>query len=215
MTYSLFPTDRTARVDGVDPDNPSPTELVLENSVVYNGVEYTVTSIRDYAFKDCSSLASVTIPSAVTSIGVQVFYGCSSLESIIIPEGVTSIGNLALGNCRSLASVTIPSTVTSIGISVFSGCTSLESIAFPEGVTSSGYNAFWGCSNLLEIRMGSAEPPFLGTSALYNLPDTYLIYVPVGCADTYRKAAGWSSYAVHIVEDVSVAVSLTDGEPYT
>ena len=30
-----------------------------------------------YAFENCSSLTSVTIPNSVTSIGYKAFYGCS------------------------------------------------------------------------------------------------------------------------------------------
>jgi len=73
------------------------------------------TSIGDWAFRNCSSLTSITIPSSVTSIGDEAFYDCSSLTSITIPDSVTSIGEHAFHHCSSLASITIPSSVTSIG----------------------------------------------------------------------------------------------------
>ncbi len=37
--------------------------------------------LGDYAFKDCSGLTSLTIPSGVTSIGGDAFYDCSGLTS--------------------------------------------------------------------------------------------------------------------------------------
>ena len=64
-----------------------------------------VTSIGDYAFRDCTSLTSVTIPDSVTSIGNYAFAYCSSLTSVTIGNGVTSIGERAFYNCTSLESV--------------------------------------------------------------------------------------------------------------
>ncbi|MBC2441404.1 leucine-rich repeat domain-containing protein, partial [Clostridium saccharobutylicum] len=74
----------------------------------------SVTSIGDDAFRNWSSLTSITIPSSVTSIGNSAFSRCSGLTSITIPSSVTSIGNSAFYGCSGLTSITIPSSVTSI-----------------------------------------------------------------------------------------------------
>ena len=88
--------------------NDSLTEVTAE---MLDGI----TKIRSYAFRDCTSLTSVTIPNSVTSIGDSAFRNCSSLTSITIPNNVTSIRDSAFSQCTSLTSVTIPNSVTSIG----------------------------------------------------------------------------------------------------
>lgn len=62
----------------------------------------SVTSIGSWAFGDCKSLTSVTIPDSVTEIGYSAFSGCSSLTSITIPDSVTSIGDYAFNGCAVL-----------------------------------------------------------------------------------------------------------------
>ena len=89
-----------------------------------------VFALGDYAFKDCTSLTSITIPDNIVEIWYCAFEGCSSLSSITIPNGVTSIGDGAFSGCSGLMSVTIPDSVTWIGEYAFYGCTSLTSIKF-------------------------------------------------------------------------------------
>ena len=115
----------------------------------------SVTSIVYYMFTSCSSLASVTIPSSVMSIGNSAFQFCYSLTSVMIPSGVTSIGTYAFQTCYSLTSVTIPSSVMSIGDYAFQGCFSLASITIPSGVTSIGGYAFQNCYVLTSVTIPS------------------------------------------------------------
>ena len=94
----------------------------------------SVTSIGDYAFSGCRTLASVTIPSSVTSIGYYAFQNCASLTSVIIPDSVTSIGSGAFWGCDSLTSVTIGKGVTDyLSSNIFGWCESLETLTVAEG----------------------------------------------------------------------------------
>ena len=139
----------------------------------------SVASISGWAFGYCSSLTSITIPSSVTSIGERAFYGCSSLASITIPDSVTSIGSWAFYGCENLTSITILDSVTSIGIGAFRDCTSLTSITIPNSVTSIGDETFYGCSSLTSITIPDSvtsidSSAFSGCSSLTSItiPDS-------------------------------------------
>lgn len=143
--HIISSTDLTCEITYKEPFKETETyigDIVIPETVGYNGNVYKVVGIDNYAFYNCSGLTSITIPEGVTSIGEMAFYDCSSLTSVTIPEGVTSIGDYAFDGCRGLTSVTIPEGVTSIGNGAFSRCSGLTSINIPESVTSIGNGAF-------------------------------------------------------------------------
>ncbi len=107
-----------------------------------------VMQIGDDAFRDCTSLTSITIPDSVTSIGERAFMVCSSLKSVSISNSVTSIGKGSFFMCGSMKSVIIPNSITDIGTGAFAFCASLTSITIPDSVTSIGDSTFGECSAL-------------------------------------------------------------------
>ena len=118
--YDLFYNEKKLYLNG-----ELVTDLVIPDSV---------TSIGKYAFRDCTSLTSVTFGenSQLTSIGDRAFNGCTSLKSVTFGENsqLTSIGERAFYWCTSLTSITIPSSVTSIGDYAFYNCTNLNGVIF-------------------------------------------------------------------------------------
>lgn len=128
-----------------------------------------VTSIGVYAFRDRSSLTSVTIPASVTSIGDHAFSGCSSLTSVTIPEGVKTLTGTFSG-CTSLRLVKLPSTLISIGTYTFSNCRMLYNLTIPASVnTMASTNdpdsyPFEGCRRLKDMFFLGNVPTSFGSS---------------------------------------------------
>ena len=148
--------------------------VVIPEKVTYESVEYSVTSIGNSAFWDCSGLTSIEIPNSVTSIGYNAFSNCSGLTSVTIPNSVTSIGDGAFYYCSGLTSVTIPNSVTSIGYNAFYNCSSLISVTIGNSVTSIGSGAFSNCSSLTSITIPSSvmsigESAFTACSGLTSV----------------------------------------------
>ncbi|MDE6223227.1 MAG: leucine-rich repeat domain-containing protein, partial [Muribaculaceae bacterium] len=145
LHYILTPSNQTATVTYTERSSTNYQGLhnvIIPETVNFEGLQYTVTTIGDYAFNYCNSLTSVTIPNSVTSIGGYAFAYCSGLTSITIPNSVSSISYWAFGGCRGLTSVTLPNSVTSIGLSAFYYCSCLPLIEIPGSVKKIGDNAF-------------------------------------------------------------------------
>ena len=153
-----------------------------------------VTSIGKYAFYNCSSLTSITIPESVTSIGSSTFSGCSNLTSITIPDGVTSIDHGAFSGCSNLTSITIPDGVTSIGNRAFSGCSSLTSITIPDGVTSIGDYAFDCCRSLTSITIPDGVTS-IGERVFSDCSSLTSITIPDGVT-SIGGYAFWNCYSL-------------------
>ena len=114
----------------------------IPESVIYDGIKYTVIGIYDGTFRDANDLVSVTIPNSVIQIGEDAFAGCTNLSSVSIGKNVKSIDDGAFAGCSKLTSIKLPETVTSIGKLAFSGCKSLVSISIGKSVTKIGSDAF-------------------------------------------------------------------------
>ena len=56
--------------------NGSAKEVSISESVTYEDVVYSVTSLGEKCFYGCSSLTSIIIPSSVTSLGGWCFEDC-------------------------------------------------------------------------------------------------------------------------------------------
>ncbi len=136
--------------------------IIIPSQVSYNSENYTVTSIKELAFYNCSGLTSVSIPNTVTSIGAQTFCECSGLTVIDVGTqnpSYSSLGGVLYSKAKDTlvcypagkqeVSFTVPNLVVRIGEYAFS-CSKLTSITIPNSVTSIGEYAFsW--SKLISI----------------------------------------------------------------
>jgi len=72
--YNLISESHSAEV--TSGTNNYSGSIVIPQSVTYNDIEYSVTSIGSSAFSGCSGLTNITISNSVTNIGRYAFYGC-------------------------------------------------------------------------------------------------------------------------------------------
>ena len=187
-SYSDLTVEVTYRGDSYDAySNEYLGMMTIPSTVSYEGDTYSVTSIGEAAFRDCSGLVTINITEGVTSIGYDAFDGCSNLIAINIPESVTRIRDSAFDGCSSLTAINIPESVTSIGEWVFRGCSSLSAINIPKGVTSIGSSAFEGCSSLTSINIPEGVTS-IGEWAFRDCSSLTAITIPEGVTSIGSRA---------------------------
>ena len=186
--------------------------VIIPQSIISDGIEYSVVGIDHDAFFSCGNLTSVTIPESVTSIGGNAFDGTAWLKnqedgliyinnialtykgtmpentSIVIKEGTILIAHNAFQGCSGLTSVTIPSSVTSIGDYAFRNCSGLTSMTIPESVTSIGEGAFSDCSGLTSVTIPNSVT-FIGNGAFSGLSETAFVKVVIDDIDSWLTKA--------------------------
>lgn len=191
----------------------------------------SVTSIGNYAFRNCKSLQNVTIPESVISIGSYAFAGCSDFTTIEIPDSVKSLGEGAFTRCPQLVSfksdtfcpcgeryliagdtlvtiapsgidsIEIPDIVKRIGAAAFEGCSFVKRICIPDGVESFGMMAFYGCTSLCDIVIPSSVKS-IGPDAFDGCTELRKIIVPKGFREHFISILPeWIQNQIQIEEE--------------
>lgn len=83
-------------------ENITRGDICIPSKVFFNTVEYEVNAIGDNLFKDCKTLARISIGDNISTIGSSAFENCENLISVTYGRGVENISSAAFKNCTSL-----------------------------------------------------------------------------------------------------------------
>ena len=171
--YTLDNTAMTAQI-AVQSNNTAVGDIVINDTVTYEGANYAVTSMADDAFADCNQLTSIVLPQTLRNLGKNAFLRCTNLTSCIIPD----------------------STITEIPFEAFWGAGLIE-FRVPEGVTYIEQRSFEQMPNLQRVHLAnsvqSVSPwAFYILDALqdpiYN--DSLFVLMPMNYQGAYTIPAG-------------------------
>lgn len=168
LTWSLsvdgvLTVSGTGAMENYSEEEPAPWydySGAIETLVVEKGV----TSIGHYAFYDCGSILTFSLPDTLVSIGDYGFAYCYGLTEISLPKNVESLGRGAFYNCYDLMKIGFPKNLQSIGAEAFCECEGLETLSLPDKLKSIGDNAFAQCYGLTKVSFGDGVQT-IGNSA--------------------------------------------------
>lgn len=171
-------------------------DIVIPETVSYEGKEYKVTRIGEQAFHG-DDLTSIVIPNSVITIAKEAFNACYKLTSVTIGNSVTTIEEKAFNTCRSLTSLTIPRSVTSIEKGAFAGC-AITSLVIEDAPVSLGYQAFANCKNLVSVDLGN-NIKIIGSYAFYDCDKLPSITIPNSVTEIGDWAFNWCDELMEVI----------------
>ena len=123
-------------------------QITIPAHVNVDGVDCEVTAIGNSAFKSCTHLTSVELPSTLKRIGKFAFKECIALTTVNLPASLEDIGYAAFQDCRSIKSLSLGSGLKHIGSYAFYGCRGLKQVLLSNRVTDLDVHAFYFCPQL-------------------------------------------------------------------
>lgn len=171
--------------------------ITIPRTVNYNGVNYTITTIGENAFRNQTRIRTVSGIDYVTEIGSYAFAGCENLEhaytgkqlfvktirygafmdcykfaSTDFLSKVKTIEDYAFKNCKQIHDL-YANELSTIGAHAFENCDSITDVYAPE-LTTMGSYAFAYCYNLTNVD--------LKNSKIKTIPEYAFAFI--GCSKT-------------------------------
>lgn len=222
LRYAVSMDKKTASLIAL-PKQKYAGNITVPKSITFNGNTYQVTGISAGAFKNCTSITSITIPACVNQIDETAFIGCSTLSSIQVEDGnatydsrgdcnaiiETSTNRLILG-CQNTI---IPNNISRIGNNAFNGCKNMSSVTLPKTIQSIGSSAFAYCTGIKDFYIYSANMPTIESDAFNGVQiQNIVLHVPAELITEYKSAAPWNGFKKVVA--LPQLVYYIDGEIY-
>lgn len=148
--YDVVPKAKMAKV--VIGDDHYRGEVTIPETIVYEGVTCSVTSMANAVFKDCD-VTKVWLPDGITEISYTAFENCYNLISVRLPANLERISTRAFDHCESLQVIEFPSSLKEIEYRAFWRCLKIPSIMLPDGLETLGEGAFYDCPGVISVHL--------------------------------------------------------------
>ena len=191
-------------------------KLILMDTVTYNGTDYTLVGIDDYAFCGCSGLrGTFEFPESIQTIGAGAFKGCYNLSgNLVLPAVMTRIEDEAFSGCSSFTGkLVLPDSIQYVGNQAFLNCSGFRGMMMlPASLSFIGEQAFKGVTSINSISIKAKNVPTTADNTFDEIPTWITVNVPYDMKEAYQNALGWSRFANNTVEK---SIWTGNAEPWT
>lgn len=164
----------------------------------------SVNTIGSCAFYDCYKIKNISIPQGIKTIEYYTFHYCKGLQQVQLPQNLLAIESSAFESTDYLFDIDLPDTLQKLDSYAFR-YSGICQIRIPGGVKEIESSVFYSCKNLHFLMLGEGVEKIEGfhecpkleyavlPSSLVEISEDIFegnvptFYVPVGCAEKYRK----------------------------
>ena len=107
INYTLDVSSRTAKVAGSSLEN-----VVVPETIYYDGVTYTVTAIGYNAFRDNKTIVSIKTGNTIKTLEEGAFSGASNLQKVDFNNALEHIDDWCFNKCINLKYLVLPKTIS-------------------------------------------------------------------------------------------------------
>lgn len=201
MAYKIYDANNNY-VEVTEGSSNAFGHFTIPGYVTYNGTDYKVKRVAEYAFFTASSAFDITFEEGVTEIQQFAISYCPNLTAINLPKSLRTLGQSCFSRNEKLPAIAFPEGFTTIEKFACMGCTSLKEVTFPSTLTTINKEAFKECP-VIEIYSYATKAPWVNPNAFQNY-DQIVIHVLPGSAESYENDATWGQCT--IVEDLGSEV---------
>ncbi|MBQ7251066.1 MAG: leucine-rich repeat protein [Kiritimatiellae bacterium] len=162
--FATIAVEGGVAVTGFAEGQECPEDLVIQSSLEVGGRRLKVVGVADDAFAGQRALATLSVAEGVRWIGARAFRNCTQLSRVSLPSTLERIGEGAFYGCHLLAEAELAAAVPpEVGTDAFRGVAASGTLAVPEGAEEA-YGAWVGSMvgsawNLSAFRPGESGSP--------------------------------------------------------
>ena len=199
LCYNIL-DNRNVELTWEELNKPYVGDIVIPETVLFEGVTYNVSRIGSFSFLNIYSHSGSSYN----------WYDNTELKSVTIPQTVESIGSYAFANCKSIETVVFPNRLKTIEFAAFRHCSLLSYVFIPQGLSLIEDAVFSYCTSLVKIEVDKSNNHFCAINGvLFSSDKTTLLSYPAGGSVNYTVPEGTSIVSTYAFEGCSNLESIS------